>query len=68
MHPDRVIVHMYRQSDGLYMRLDYPNTLTSQSSGTNDAPWDPLLGPVAISSYLWSSVTKQIGHTKSILL
>ena len=46
MHPDRVIVRMYRRSDGLSTRPDYQNTLTHQSADTNDAPRDPLTGPV----------------------
>ena len=40
MHPDRVIVHMYRQSDNLYTISDSPNTTTLQSDATNDTPRD----------------------------
>ena len=46
MHPERGIVRTYRQSDGLSMITDDQNTLTRQSPNTNDAPRDPLLGPV----------------------
>ena len=31
---------MYRRSDGVSKIPDVPNTLTCQSSGTNNAPWD----------------------------
>ena len=37
IHPDREIVRTYRQSDGISTRLDIPNTLTCQSSATNDS-------------------------------
>ena len=46
MHPDIGIVRTYRRSDGLYTRPDKQNTLTCQSVDTNDAPRDPLIGPV----------------------
>ena len=46
MHPDREIFRMDRRSDGLSMIPYDPNTLIIQSSGTNDAPRDPLLIPV----------------------
>ena len=47
MHPDRVIVSMYRLSDGISTRPDNQNIRTLQSANTNDASRDPLLGPVA---------------------
>ena len=47
MHPEKVIVRTYRWSDGLYTRPDDQNTLTRQSAHTNDAPRDPLRGPIA---------------------
>ena len=46
VHPDRGIVRTYRHSDGLSTIPYDPNTLTPQSAVTNDAPRDPLLGPV----------------------
>ena len=46
MHPDRVIVRKYRQLDGLSTRPYDQHTLTRQSDDTNDAPRDPLHGPV----------------------
>ena len=46
MHPDRVIVRVYRQSDGLSTRPDEQNTLTRQYVNTNDTPRDPLHDPV----------------------
>ena len=46
MHPDRVIARTDRRSDVLSTRPDYQNTLTCQSADTNDAPRDPLHGPV----------------------
>ena len=46
MHPYRGIVCTYRRTDGLFTRPDYHNTLTHQSSDKNDAPGDPLHGPV----------------------
>ena len=46
MHPDIEIVRMYRRSDCLSTRPDDQNTLTHQSADTNDAPRDPLHGPV----------------------
>ena len=46
MHPDRQTVLMDRQSDGLSKIPDYPNTITLQSDGMNNAPWDPLFGLV----------------------
>ena len=38
MHPYRVIVLMYRWSDGISTRPDYHNTLTFQYVNTNYAP------------------------------
>ena len=46
MHPYRGILCKYIQSDGLYTIPDDQNTLTLQSANTNDAPKEPLLGPV----------------------
>ena len=46
MHPDRGIVSTYRRSYGLSTRPDDHNSLTRQSIDTNDAPRDPLHGPV----------------------
>ena len=46
MHLDIKIIRSYRRSDGIYTRLDDPNTLTRQSDGTNDAPREPIHGPV----------------------
>ena len=46
MHPDRGIARTYRRSDGLSKRPDDHNTLTRQSADTNDAPKDPLHGPI----------------------
>ena len=43
MNPYRVRVCMDRFSDGLSIRSNGPNTLTCQSSGTNNDPSDPLL-------------------------
>ena len=42
MHPDRGIVLTYRRSDGLSTIPNDHNTLTCQSSNTNDTPRDPL--------------------------
>ena len=46
MHPDRGIVRTYISLDGLSTILDDQNTLTHQSADTNNAPRDPLNGPV----------------------
>ena len=46
MHPDIRIVCTYIQCYGLPNRPDDHNTLTRQSTDTNDAPRDPLDGPV----------------------
>ena len=43
MHPYRLIVRTYIQSDGLSAIPDDQNTLTHQSTNKNDAPMDPLL-------------------------
>ena len=48
MHPYRLIVRTYIQSDGIYTRPDYQNTLTRQSANSNDDPRDPLCDPVAV--------------------
>ena len=48
MHPDRLIVRMYRRSDVLLTRPDNQNTLTCQSADTYDSPRDPLHGPVTL--------------------
>ena len=42
MHLDREIVDTERCSNGLFTRPDDSNALTHQSSGTNDAPREPL--------------------------
>ena len=47
MHPYRVIVLTYRRSSVLSVRPYIHNTLTLQSTDTNDAPRDPLHDPVA---------------------
>ena len=41
MHPYRGILHKYRRLDGLSTRPYDQNTLTHQSTDTNDAPRDP---------------------------
>ena len=41
MHPDREIVRTYTWSDVVLTRPYGPNTLTRQSTATNDAPMDP---------------------------
>ena len=46
MHLDKEIVRMDRRPDGLSMRPDDSNTLTRQSTVTNDVPRDPLLSPI----------------------
>ena len=46
MHPYRGILRMEKWSDGLSTIPGDPNTLTRQSSGTNDAPRDLLHGLV----------------------
>ena len=46
MHPYRGIVRTYIRSYGLSMISDNPNTLTVQSSGTNNTPRDLLHGTV----------------------
>ena len=46
MHTKRLIVRMYRKSDVLYSIPDEPNTLTRQSTGTNDAPGELLQTPM----------------------
>ena len=46
MHPYRGIVCTYIQLDGLSMRPNDQNTLTCQSSNTNDAPRDLLHDPI----------------------
>ena len=51
MHSYIRIVHMYIWSDGLSTIPDDQNTLTCQSANINDAPRDPLHGPVKTFSY-----------------
>ena len=46
MHPDRLIVHTYRQLDVLSTILDDHTTLTRQSTDTTYAHRDPLFVPV----------------------
>ena len=46
MHPYIGIVRTYRRSEDLSTRPDDQNTLTRQSSDTNDAPRDPLHDPI----------------------
>ena len=46
MHPDIWVVCMDRHSGDLYKIPDVPNTLTRQSSVTNNTPRDPLYGPI----------------------
>ena len=46
MQPENGIVHMEIWSEGLFTRPDKPNTLTCQSTSTNDTPRYPLHGPV----------------------
>ena len=46
MQPDRGTVRMDKRSGGLSTRPDDLNTLTCQSSDTNNTPRDLLLGPV----------------------
>ena len=46
MHPYRGIVCTYRRLDILYRIPDDQNTLTHQSADTNNAPRDPLHGPI----------------------
>ena len=46
MYQYRGIVSIYRQSDGLSMIPDDPNTLTIQSDDTNNAPREPLHGRI----------------------
>ena len=46
MHPYRGIVRTYRRSDGPSTRTDDQKTLTCQSADTNDAPRNPLQGPI----------------------
>ena len=46
MHPERGIICTYIRSGGISTRTYGPNTLTRQSSGTNDYPRHPLFGPI----------------------
>ena len=46
IYPDRGIVCTYRRSEGLSTRIDFPNTLTTQSVGTNDALQVPASCPM----------------------
>ena len=46
MHPYRVIVHTDRWSDDIYKIPNDPINLNNKSTGTNDAPRDPLIGPI----------------------
>ena len=48
MHPYRGILCTYRRSDGLSTIPEYHNTLTIQSSDTNNDPRDLLHGPVTL--------------------
>ena len=50
MHPDREILHTYRQLDSLSIAPDNLNNLTFQSAVTNDAPRD--LCNVPVTPYL----------------
>ena len=49
MYTNRVTALKDRHSYGLSMIIEYPNNLTGQSAGKNDAPRDPLHGPVTIT-------------------
>ena len=60
MHPDRGIVLMNRCPEGLSIIPDVSNTLTLQSSGTNDSPRDPLRVPITPSTNTRSGSTKKI--------
>ena len=51
MHSDRGIVRTDIWSDGRPTRPDDSNTLSRQYDGTNDAPMDPLHGPVTGAHY-----------------
>ena len=46
MHLDRGIVRADIRSYGLSTRPDNPNTLTFQFADANNAPREPLYGPV----------------------
>ena len=46
IYPDRGIVCTYRRAEGLSTRIDFPNTLTTQSVGTNDALQGPASWPM----------------------
>ena len=46
MHPYKVIFHIDRWSGGLSKILEDSNNITFQSVDKNDAPSDPLHGPV----------------------
>ena len=52
MHQYILIVCTYIWSDGISMIPNNPNTLTCQSTVTNDSPRDPLHGPV---TWRWSN-------------
>ena len=56
MHPDIRIFHMYRRSDGIYMRPEGPDILTHQSASKNDSPSDPICIPITSGSMIMSEV------------
>ena len=63
MHLYKVVVRIYRLSDGVSMRPDKPNTLTCQIHNTNDTPRNLLLGPVTsyIQAYRHIYMEKSLG-------
>ena len=64
MQPERGIVSMYRRPEGIPMIPDYLKTPTFQSNGTNDAPRDPLHGPVTTENieYIWDKGMQKRGN------
>ena len=63
MHLDRVIVCTDIWYDGIHTRPDDPNTLTHQSSATNDAPRNPLYVPI-----IWNPDWTRPGSTLHLWL
>ena len=56
MHPDRLIVRVYRHSDGLSTISDKPNTFAHQCAITNNSPRKALHGPVTYPN-IFTTVT-----------
>ena len=64
IYPDRRIIYLYRWSDGLSTRSYRPNTLTHQSSSTNDAPRDTPHVPITRNIF-WRQPSPRLHMSRS---